>query len=171
MWHCHPPRSWSSLPYTLFVLPLFSSTLKLSRLRDLYHTSGMQWLFQSRVSHLIAAVLAFIATCSILGYYSPVSIDSTPRRDRNDETGLFRIHDPVLDEQTIFRRDNATLDPYHCTKTIPCHTEACCGSFMGTDTGVCGFGPSFCGEDCTSQCDAKPECGQYADPYVHHPYP
>jgi hypothetical protein len=51
-----------------------------------------------------------------------------------------------------------------CVKGIPCKTAACCGSFLGTDTGVCGFGPTFCGTDCDSQCDAKPECGQFADP-------
>jgi len=37
------------------------------------------------------------------------------------------------------------------------------GSFFD-GVGTCGFGGAFCGSDCTSQCDAKPECGQYADP-------
>lgn len=67
------------------------------------------------------------------------------------------------DYHELIRRANTT-DPYKCTKDVPCHTEACCGSFGDTDIGTCGFGPTFCGDDCTSQCDAKPECGQYADP-------
>lgn len=49
-----------------------------------------------------------------------------------------------------------------CKKGTKCKTEACCGSFQGTDEGVCGFGPDFCGDDCDSQCDAKAECGAYA---------
>ncbi|KAI1798649.1 chitotriosidase-1 [Daldinia bambusicola] len=53
---------------------------------------------------------------------------------------------------------------YSCHVGVPCKTYACCGSFLGTDTGTCGFGPTFCGSDCDSQCDAKSECGQYADP-------
>ncbi|KAI0890230.1 chitotriosidase-1 [Annulohypoxylon maeteangense] len=61
----------------------------------------------------------------------------------------------------IAKRDGGN---YSCKKGTPCKTYACCGSFFGGDTGVCGFGPTFCGDDCDSQCDAKPECGQYADP-------
>lgn len=51
-----------------------------------------------------------------------------------------------------------------CKKGVPCKTVACCGSFYGGDTGTCGFGETFCGSDCDSQCDVKAECGQYADP-------
>ncbi|KAL2007609.1 hypothetical protein VTN00DRAFT_9047 [Thermoascus crustaceus] len=47
-------------------------------------------------------------------------------------------------------------------KGVRCKKEACCGGFFGGDEGTCGFGPNFCGNDCDSQCDAKPECGQYA---------
>lgn len=38
------------------------------------------------------------------------------------------------------------------------------GSFFSSDTGTCGFGDTFCGSDCVSQCDAKLECSQYAVP-------
>lgn len=68
-------------------------------------------------------------------------------------------HPPNNVSQLIKRADE-----YSCKKGVPCKTEACCGSFFGGDTGTCGFGPTFCGSDCDSQCDAKPECGQYADP-------
>ncbi|EFQ98549.1 chitotriosidase-1 [Nannizzia gypsea CBS 118893] len=53
---------------------------------------------------------------------------------------------------------------YSCRKGVPCKNNACCGSFMGTNTGICGFGDAFCGGDCDSKCDAKAECGKYADP-------
>lgn len=55
-------------------------------------------------------------------------------------------------------------DSYSCKKGVLCETYACCGSFLGGDTGTCGFGEAFCGSDCDSQCDAKAECGQFADP-------
>ncbi|KAF8908652.1 hypothetical protein CPB84DRAFT_1843537 [Gymnopilus junonius] len=56
---------------------------------------------------------------------------------------------------------NATnLPTGTCTPDIPCANAACCD---GT-TGLCGFGPSFCGAGiCTSNCDAKAECGPFAD--------
>lgn len=28
---------------------------------------------------------------------------------------------------------------------------------------VCGYGPTYCGDGCQSHCDAKAECGQYAE--------
>ncbi|GKT51071.1 killer toxin subunits alpha/beta [Colletotrichum spaethianum] len=55
-------------------------------------------------------------------------------------------------------------DDYTCTKEKPCKNGACCGSFFGGDQGVCGYGETFCGSDCVSNCDAHAECGQYAQP-------
>ncbi|PPR00468.1 hypothetical protein CVT24_004529 [Panaeolus cyanescens] len=56
---------------------------------------------------------------------------------------------------------NATNLPIgSCTPDIPCANGACCNG----NTGFCGFGPSFCGSgNCTSNCDAKAECGPFAD--------
>lgn len=68
------------------------------------------------------------------------------------------------DEFSNLTRQLSKRDDYACHKGVPCKTQACCGSFFGGDDGVCGFGETFCGSDCDSQCDAKPECGQYADP-------
>lgn len=54
---------------------------------------------------------------------------------------------------TLFRRDE-----YACKKGTPCKQFACCGGFDGGDTGECGLGPTWCGADCDSQCDARAEC-------------
>lgn len=62
----------------------------------------------------------------------------------------------------LFRRSD--LDPYSCTKDIPCQTHACCGSFFGGEIGTCGYGDTYCGSDCVSNCNATAECGQHADP-------
>ncbi|RDW86123.1 uncharacterized protein DSM5745_02765 [Aspergillus mulundensis] len=52
---------------------------------------------------------------------------------------------------------NADND-YTCSLSKPC-TIGCCGPLNDlTGKGVCGFGPDFCGEGCTSSCDRKSEC-------------
>lgn len=50
-------------------------------------------------------------------------------------------------------------DPYACSQSKPCGNKACCGK-----TGVCGYGPDYCGtnnkspnDKCWSNCDAKAE--------------
>ncbi|KAE8150566.1 hypothetical protein BDV25DRAFT_172049 [Aspergillus avenaceus] len=52
---------------------------------------------------------------------------------------------------TLLRRD------YSCSASNPCSNGACCGA-----SGICGYGPTYCGTGCVSHCDAKAECGQYA---------
>ncbi|KAF1942210.1 hypothetical protein EJ02DRAFT_346150 [Clathrospora elynae] len=44
-----------------------------------------------------------------------------------------------------------------CNAQTPCENAACCGT-----NGLCGYSPTECGKgNCTSNCDAKAECGQY----------
>ncbi|KAL2757510.1 glycoside hydrolase family 18 protein [Sodiomyces alcalophilus JCM 7366] len=48
-----------------------------------------------------------------------------------------------------------------CSKDNPCvKPRACCNGVSG----FCGFEPSHCGSECVADCDAKADCGQYADP-------
>lgn len=52
----------------------------------------------------------------------------------------------------------ARLPTGECTDAIPCTNGACCSIY-----GSCGYAPEFCGAgNCTSNCDAQAECGQYA---------
>lgn len=51
----------------------------------------------------------------------------------------------------------AEVDDHTCAKGRPCKNGACCGS-----SGACGYGPVYCGIGCSSNCDAKAECGQYS---------
>ncbi|KAK9414532.1 putative chitinase [Seiridium unicorne] len=44
-----------------------------------------------------------------------------------------------------------------CTAKQGCDI-GCCGPLNSTGIGICGTGPNFCGDDCTSQCDYKAEC-------------
>lgn len=44
-----------------------------------------------------------------------------------------------------------------CNGNTPCVNAACCGT-----NGLCGYSPTECGTgNCTSNCNAKAECGQY----------
>ncbi|KAJ7779317.1 glycoside hydrolase superfamily, partial [Mycena maculata] len=57
----------------------------------------------------------------------------------------------------------STLPVGSCTADIPCSNGACCNS----ESGYCGYGAPFCttvadGGPCTSNCDAKAQCGPNA---------
>ncbi|KAJ5399170.1 hypothetical protein N7465_009659 [Penicillium sp. CMV-2018d] len=47
---------------------------------------------------------------------------------------------------------------YSCAKDKPCSNGACCG-----ESGVCGYGSTYCGTGCTSNCDAKAPCGENSE--------
>ncbi|KAF8594968.1 hypothetical protein BDV93DRAFT_122313 [Ceratobasidium sp. AG-I] len=52
---------------------------------------------------------------------------------------------------------SAVADDYSCSAAKPCSNGACCGV-----SGYCGYGPTYCGTGCQSNCTATAECGQYA---------
>ena len=63
-------------------------------------------------------------------------------------------------ESRSLSQSNATLlsrDTYQCSASKPCSNGACCGN-----SGYCGYGPTYCGSGCVSDCNAVAECGQYA---------
>ena len=49
-------------------------------------------------------------------------------------------------------------DTYQCGAGNPCSNGACCGA-----SGYCGYGPTYCGSGCVSNCNAVAECGQYVE--------
>jgi chitinase len=48
-------------------------------------------------------------------------------------------------------------DPYSCGPGKPCSNGACCGA-----SGFCGYGATYCGPGCVSNCGAHAECGKDA---------
>ncbi|KAB2570582.1 Killer toxin subunits alpha/beta [Lasiodiplodia theobromae] len=62
---------------------------------------------------------------------------------------------PLNHTNSLFRRAS---EDYTCSADRPCSNKACCG-----ESNVCGYGPTYCGDGCQSHCDAKAECGQYAE--------
>ncbi|KAI0350483.1 hypothetical protein OH77DRAFT_1430947 [Trametes cingulata] len=59
--------------------------------------------------------------------------------------------------------NNITITPPgfdgSCSIAQPCPNGACCG-----ESNFCGYGDEFCGDGCTSNCDAVAECGPNAAP-------
>ncbi|KAL2068496.1 hypothetical protein VTL71DRAFT_14833 [Oculimacula yallundae] len=60
----------------------------------------------------------------------------------------------LLMDSWVFGQSNTD---YTCTKTKLCNI-GCCGELDDKGNGVCGLGPDFCGEKCTSTCHYKSEC-------------
>ena len=63
-------------------------------------------------------------------------------------------------EDRRYTISNATLvrrDDYSCGPKKPCSNGACCGR-----SGYCGYGSTYCGSGCVSNCDATAECGKDA---------
>ncbi|KAJ7155586.1 hypothetical protein C8R46DRAFT_1196404 [Mycena filopes] len=72
---------------------------------------------------------------------------------------LLTILAPVVSQNTPTNATNLPIGS--CTPNIPCSNGACCNG----GTGFCGFGDKFCGAAvCTSNCNAKAECGVDAPP-------
>ncbi|KAJ4244051.1 hypothetical protein NW762_014664 [Fusarium torreyae] len=76
----------------------------------------------------------------------------SPRADSETPSGDNSVDDSS-DDNTIGQTD----PEFTCSKTRKCSNGACCGK-----DGWCGFGPTYCGKGCQSNCDAYAECGQYA---------
>ncbi|KAK9413532.1 hypothetical protein SUNI508_11854 [Seiridium unicorne] len=52
---------------------------------------------------------------------------------------------------------------YYCDADNPCDNGACCGVSDGETQGICGYGDTYCGDTCISNCTATAECGRYAE--------
>ncbi|KAI0014616.1 hypothetical protein F4780DRAFT_200481 [Xylariomycetidae sp. FL0641] len=72
-----------------------------------------------------------------------ISAPTSPNRKRN-----------VL--QTRQREEDPNTGALLC-KQAPCVDGSCCGP-----DGICGYGPDFCGDGCTSDCDAVAMCGEFS---------
>ncbi|EEU37423.1 uncharacterized protein NECHADRAFT_51570 [Fusarium vanettenii 77-13-4] len=78
---------------------------------------------------------------------------------------LFRLQHEAAQEDGRLRlgpEDVAGIDEEEdadkkCTKDKECKL-GCCGPLDEQGNGVCGLGPRFCGEGCTSTCHYKSEC-------------
>ncbi len=66
---------------------------------------------------------------------------------------------PVSSNLTVSSVSLVRRQDYSCGPGRPCSNGACCGG-----SGFCGYGPTYCGAGCVSNCGAVAECGQNAVP-------
>ncbi|KAK5654041.1 hypothetical protein OQA88_7719 [Cercophora sp. LCS_1] len=108
-------------------------------------------------------------TCRNLAFH-PFDYAAKLRRDANlpvcpvgsdPSLAAVQARDLLLGRQVTQEQD------YSCSETRPCRNGACCPKA----TGWCNYGPEACGTNnispndvCWSNCDAKADCGRYADP-------
>ena len=106
----------------------------------------------------VGVVLLSLSILFFIGNYSRETLFHPSVLVARDPT--FEGQDAGIDTDTssvvsqIFRRDD-----YTCGPGRPCANGACCGA-----SGNCGFGDVYCGDGCTSNCNATAECGKHASP-------
>lgn len=98
--------------------------------------------------------LASFADSLGLSYYAPVVESSEVTHLVRKDPTHGNIDWNFLAPRDLWSRD----DTGTCSDSTPCSNGACC-----SNSGYCGYSPDFCGTgNCTSNCDAKAECGEYA---------
>ena len=99
---------------------------------------------------LLGGILAlFIYNCYSPGVKPPSNLISAQHAEASGlEDGPY-----AFSNASLVRRDD-----YSCGPMKPCSNGACCGG-----SGYCGYGPTYCGPGCVSNCDATAECGRYAE--------
>ncbi|KAH7173118.1 glycosyl hydrolases family 18-domain-containing protein [Fusarium flagelliforme] len=117
---------------------------------------------ETRASHRwlhVSILILLPLVLSLFVYHFSFNVNhfSAAPYDFGSLTSFFPLEDghPAGNASTLLARED---DPYACNATKPCSNGACCGK-----SGVCGFGPTYCGKGCTSNCTAKAECGRYAN--------
>ncbi|KAJ3019388.1 hypothetical protein NUW54_g96 [Trametes sanguinea] len=84
-----------------------------------------------------------------------------PRRQAiSSNIGAHGLQSRQVEDESC---NNITITPPgfdgSCSVAQPCPNGACCGP-----SGFCGYGNNYCGDGCTSNCDAVAECGPDAAP-------
>ncbi|KAK0669896.1 bacteriodes thetaiotaomicron symbiotic chitinase [Cercophora samala] len=105
-------------------------------------------------------VLVFVLLFGVLHVFGNVPpIDHLVRDPRALKSSSFfhrrldvLAKDDVNDTSLLPKRDD-----YTCAPGRPCKNGACCGK-----DGFCGYGPTYCGSGCSSNCGATAECGRYS---------
>lgn len=97
------------------------------------------------VGALVLFALNWYNNPSVRPTSSVITVEHTENSGLADDSIL-------VSNASLIRREDFT-----CSASAPCSNGACCGA-----SGYCGYGPTYCGAGCLSQCDATAECGQYA---------
>lgn len=138
-----------------------------------------------KMQPLVAVHLTSYGFIAVIAYYQYSQSDITT--DPVARSSLEQTHDPapahaahghhhrrhahpkrhanpaLLDSSDGALSSNASMlmrrDDYSCGPGNPCSNGACCGA-----SGYCGYGKTYCGDGCVSNCKAVAECGKDASP-------
>lgn len=102
--------------------------------------------------HQLAMLPSFFLSLLLFISFAPVSSGSV---GYEYDLGVTPVN-ALFPRQTTASSSTGT-ESYTCGPGSPCSNGACCGS-----SGWCGYGPTYCGDGCQSDCDATAECGEYA---------
>lgn len=108
----------------------------------------------SKASAMVIVCLAIVLSLTIFGSQSNTSRDISTAITPASTANLASLPHHLPNSNYLQRRNDGI-----CSMALPCTNGACCSK-----TGYCGFGPEYCGDECISNCNATPECGQYASP-------
>ncbi|KAK4186062.1 hypothetical protein QBC35DRAFT_453660 [Podospora australis] len=100
-------------------------------------------------SAVVALLVLLFLPLTFALEHSPEQVDHGLLRPQTEFTT-----DSEVADVNITRRQ---VNDYTCAVGRPCKNGACCGS-----GGFCGYSPTYCGTGCSSNCNAKAECGQYS---------
>lgn len=113
----------------------------------------------SRADSLERFLLSVFALIICITFLLKVGIDTFSADYSNSGQNTAKLtrreylQEPTTNGSSLLQR----RDDYTCGPGRPCRNGACCG-----ESGFCGYGNTYCGPGCTSNCDAHAECGKDA---------
>ncbi|KAJ4386833.1 hypothetical protein N0V93_009731 [Gnomoniopsis smithogilvyi] len=114
---------------------------------------------KSLITNTLLRFLSFLSlplvSSSIVGDVDS-RLDARQQESRLEALDINSLFTPLLTRQTA-STNSSGQDGYTCGPDSPCSNGACCG-----ESGWCGYGPTYCGDGCQSNCDATASCGEYA---------
>lgn len=120
------------------------------------------------LSFLLSAFL-YVALPVVQRHYAVFSVSNFAPLFQSNYEPAFHLNDAdfalqtpntsdyLMDRRQASNSNNGVNGANTCGVGRPCSNGACCGQ-----SGFCGFGPTYCGSGCSSNCGAKAPCGQYA---------
>lgn len=110
-----------------------------------------------RLRHTSTVGLLLAALAAVLFIFPSSAAAAGPEIGLGRELTRRAVPDIGQETSLINLFGRAQVDDHTCAKGRECINGACCGA-----SGACGYGPAYCGLGCTSNCDAKAECGQFS---------
>lgn len=123
--------------------------IPISFLQNNFSLLGLTMAGGRRIFEASLAILSILFVV-LSTYYHHGSTDTRELiKLESRDLELLPFEDSLPNHSNLSRRQD-----YSCSANRPCSNGACCGS-----SGFCGYGQTYCGAGCQSNCDAFAECG------------